>query len=124
MEKTSILITAVSAVALTTLLGFMMIPWLRRLKFGQVFNEIGPTWHQKKSGTPTMGGLMIICGVVLSLAIGFITYILKQPQIMNDQYRQERFRLYMSVIIALMFGLIGFVDDMMKIKNQIEKIIK
>ena len=117
MEKTSILITAVSAVALTTLLGFMMIPWLRRLKFGQVFNEIGPTWHQKKSGTPTMGGLMIICGVVLSLATGFITYILKQPQIMNDQYRQERFRLYMSVIIALMFGLIGFVDDMMKIKN-------
>ena len=117
METTSILVTAVSAAALTTLLGFMMIPWLRRLKFGQVFNEIGPTWHQKKGGTPTMGGIMIIFGVVLSVAIGFITYILKRPQIMNDQYYQERFRLYMSVIIALLFGSIGFIDDMMKIKK-------
>ena len=52
---TLILITLV-AFAVTALLGFVMIPFLHKLKFGQTILDIGPAWHKKKQGTPTMGG--------------------------------------------------------------------
>ena len=41
------------------LLGFVIIPWLRKLHFGQTILDIGPAWHKSKQGTPVMGGLMI-----------------------------------------------------------------
>ena len=49
-------------------LGFVLIPWLRKVKFGQTIKEIGPTWHQSKQGTPTMGGIIIILLYVIILA--------------------------------------------------------
>ena len=50
----------------TVITGPVFIPWLHKLKFGQQILEEGPSWHQKKSGTPTMGGLMFILGIVIS----------------------------------------------------------
>lgn len=46
----------------TSLLGFLIIPWLHKLKFGQTILDIGPSWHKHKQGTPTMGGIMFIIG--------------------------------------------------------------
>ena len=69
-DYTSIISAAVAFVV-TVLLGFVVIPYLRKLKFGQTILEEGPTWHKGKQGTPTMGGVMIIAGVLIALAVGF-----------------------------------------------------
>lgn len=89
------------AFAVTAVLGPVMIPWLKKLKFGQQILEIGPNWHKKKSGTPTMGGLMFIAGVAVSM----ITLLLCRFSV----------RLLMMLVISTGFGLIGFVDDYVKV---------
>ncbi|MCY0865297.1 MAG: phospho-N-acetylmuramoyl-pentapeptide-transferase, partial [Sulfobacillus sp.] len=50
-------------------LGPIFIPWLRRLKFGQQVREVGPEAHLKKQGTPTMGGVLFLVGLPLSVAL-------------------------------------------------------
>ena len=60
------------ALAITLVTGPVFIPWLRKLKFGQQILEEGPSWHQKKSGTPTMGGLMFILGVLISCIVAVL----------------------------------------------------
>ena len=62
-----------AGLAVTTGLGFAMVPWLRKLKFGQTILDIGPKWHKSKQGTPTMGGLMFIIGTVAAIAVTVIT---------------------------------------------------
>ena len=61
MSIVSVLISLVVAFAVTAGLGFVIIPWLRKLHFGQTILDIGPVWHKKKQGTPNMGGLMSAC---------------------------------------------------------------
>lgn len=89
-----------------TLFGKYYIPWLRRQKAGQkIKTEV--EWHKQKSGTPTMGGVMFILGVLLSLlTIGF-------PSMMRG-----RFVHLFVFLFALVFGAIGFLDDWEKIKNK------
>jgi phospho-N-acetylmuramoyl-pentapeptide-transferase len=54
-------------------LGFVLIPWLHKLRFGQTILDIGPSWHKKKQGTPTMGGFLFIIGTGVSLAVVLLT---------------------------------------------------
>ena len=63
------LLAAVISFGVTALLGKWMIPFLRKLHFGQTIREEGPQWHKKKQGTPTMGGIMFIIGIVVSVLI-------------------------------------------------------
>jgi len=90
-------------VSLLTVLitGPVLIPWLHKLKFGQQILEIGPNWHKKKAGTPTMGGIMFISGTVLAMAIALII--------------KFDIRLLMMLLVSCGFGLIGFVDDYVKV---------
>ncbi|MEJ8777784.1 phospho-N-acetylmuramoyl-pentapeptide-transferase [Pseudogracilibacillus sp. ICA-222130] len=86
---------------ITVLLSPIFIPFLRRLKFGQSIREEGPQSHMKKSGTPTMGGLMIIASVVITfLLVSFL---------FTEQTVNYQFWLLLFVIIG--YGLIGFLDD-------------
>ena len=62
------IITAVIAFGVTAGLGFVIIPWLRKLKFGQTILDIGPSWHKSKQGTPNMGGLMFVIGIMTGFA--------------------------------------------------------
>ena len=62
MEQTALLAASLGAMLLTAASGLVIIPALRRLHFGQTIKEIGPTWHQGKNGTPTMGGLTFYFG--------------------------------------------------------------
>ena len=64
MRNLTAVIAAAVAFAVTSLSGFIVIPYLRKLKFGQTILEIGPKWHEGKKGTPTMGGIMIIAAIV------------------------------------------------------------
>lgn len=80
-------------------LGPVIIPILRRLKVGQSIREEGPKSHYKKSGTPTMGGVII----VLAMIIAIFT---------SGYYTQE---IWASLFFTVGFGLIGFVDDYIKV---------
>jgi len=91
-----------AAFAVCALSGIFLIPWLHRLKFGQEIREEGPSWHQKKSGTPTMGGIMIILGVTTGVVISSVTY----------KFNPE---LLLIFGISLGFGIIGFADDYIKV---------
>ena len=64
-----IVLPAVVSFIVTAIAGKLLIPALVRLKAGQSIKEIGPTWHMTKQGTPTMGGLMFIIGIGLTIVV-------------------------------------------------------
>lgn len=98
-----IIYATIAAFLIVLLLGPIVIPALKKFKFGQSIREDGPQNHLKKAGTPTMGGIMFIISIV-------ITTILVVP------------KLTMPLLIALLtmlgYGFIGFVDDTLKIKRK------
>ena len=61
------IISFIVAFGLSALIGRFLIPWLHALKAGQTIKEIGPNWHMSKQGTPTMGGIMFIIGIVIAV---------------------------------------------------------
>ena len=71
MEEISYLLAsaAIGGFVITAVSGKFMIPALHRLHFGQTVREEGPTWHNKKNGTPTMGGLCFIFGILVTLGL-------------------------------------------------------
>lgn len=104
MEKL-LLAFAVSFV-LTLVIGRFVLAELRKLKAGQEIRADGPTWHQSKAGTPTMGGVMFILGV------GITVFVLGW----GDMLRGVFTHLYIF-LFALVFGMIGFVDDYRKVRQ-------
>lgn len=85
--------------------GRVLIPWLVALKAGQTIKEIGPKWHMAKQGTPTMGGIMFIAGILAAVLLAGI-----------PDFRQGDFGGLFVFLFALVFGAIGFFDDFMKVK--------
>ncbi|MBU5467737.1 phospho-N-acetylmuramoyl-pentapeptide-transferase [Virgibacillus sp. MSJ-26] len=100
-----IIITLAIAFLITVLLSPLFIPFLRRLKFGQSIREEGPKSHQKKSGTPTMGGVMIVLSVI-------ITSLIMSAKINNGAISYET---WLLVFVLFGYGLIGFLDDFIKV---------
>ena len=81
----------------------LLIPLLTRLKFGQSIRDEGPKWHQKKSGTPTMGGIAIILACILGALISYI--FTNTLNIVN-----------IGILVgSLLYGVIGFCDDYIKV---------
>lgn len=107
------ILTVLVAFAVSALLGFPLIPYLRRLKFGQTILDIGPTWHKKKQGTPTMGGIMFVAGITLAVAVGYLTALTMDPTLASDS--TGRLRLFGGMVMALAFGAVGFLDDDIKV---------
>ena len=68
MQLAQMLIPMVSAFAITIMFMPLFIGYMRYKKEGQVIREEGPSWHEKKSGTPTMGGLIFIAAIIISAA--------------------------------------------------------
>ena len=91
---------------ITAIAGKLLIPALVRLKAGQSIKEIGPAWHMTKQGTPTMGGLMFIIGIGLTIVV------LGWRRMMAGEF----VHLYVY-LFALVFGLIGYLDDFQKVKR-------
>lgn len=88
--------------------GIFMIPLLHRLKFGQEIREEGPKWHKKKSGTPTMGGFIFIISQIVAVTAGiFIFGIHKDMAVLKG--------VIVVTLAALGFGVIGFIDDYIKV---------
>ena len=101
---TTVLLTMLCAFALSLLLGKILIPVLRKLKAGQAIREDGPTWHNSKAGTPTMGGLCVMGASLLSLLFGA-----------KAMAGGDRAVLYV-LLFSMCFGLVGFLDDFFKVK--------
>ncbi len=109
------IITAVVAFAVTAVSGFVLVPWLRRLKYGQTILDIGPKWHQKKQGTPTMGGIMFVLGITLAVAVGYLPMAQFTGLSQQADAAMINARIFYGMIMALLFGLIGFLDDYIKV---------
>lgn len=111
-------LAVVIAFGVTALLGFVVIPWLHKLKFGQTILDIGPSWHKNKQGTPTMGGIMFAVGTLASVAVVLITDRIMGGDIVLGEniVRQAMYtKLFSGIVMALTLGLIGFVDDYIKV---------
>ncbi|MCI8359804.1 MAG: phospho-N-acetylmuramoyl-pentapeptide-transferase [Clostridiales bacterium] len=107
---------AVAGFAITLLLGFWGVPFLRRLKFGQTILDIGPAWHKSKQGTPTMGGILIIMGCFAAAALAFIAAVAAGSNVKNELYDSFKITSFAAGIgLALGMGLIGFIDDYIKV---------
>lgn len=103
------------AFAVASLLGFALVPLLRRLKYGQSIREIGPTWHKAKQGTPTMGGFLFIIGMAAALAV-VLTYDTVTGRFPTGEASAGfAGRLAAGLFAALAFGFIGFMDDYIKV---------
>ena len=106
-------IAAVVAFAGTAVLGKFMIPWLHKLKFGQTILDIGPSWHKNKQGTPTMGGITFIIAICLACVLTLVMNAATDNFLMISGETQTK--LWAGLIMALLFGLIGFADDYIKV---------
>ena len=105
---------AVLSFFITSISGIFLIPYLKRLKAGQTIKEIGPVWHKKKQGTPVMGGLMFIIGIVGSVAITLLLFS-GQAGISSQLASVDKARIMGGILMALLFGFIGFMDDYIKV---------
>lgn len=103
------LIWGVIALVLSVLLGIFVIPMLRRLKFGQEIREEGPAWHASKSGTPTMGGIIFILSIIVTLVAMFVWTASDGISMGNTV------DLVLVILLSLAFGAIGFIDDYIKV---------
>ncbi len=87
--------------------GVWLVPYLKKIKAGQMIKENGPTWHMSKSGTPTMGGFIFIAGTAAACLTTGLSCMLAGD--------------YSHIIVlffALAFGAIGFLDDFEKLKKK------
>lgn len=104
------LFTALVSFGISALSGRYLVPFLHKLKYGQTILDIGPSWHKKKQGTPTMGGLMFILGIVVSTVVSVIVY----STLHGGFGLTEKF-VITGLCMALCYGGIGFIDDYIKV---------
>ena len=115
MDKIWIILAVVLAFAITSISGMWLLPILRKLHFGQTILDIGPRWHKNKQGTPTMGGIMFIFGIVLSVVASFLLMQMGGGLPDRPDGAAIKARLFYGLMLAIAFGLIGFVDDYLKV---------
>lgn len=99
MGSNSCLLAGLVAAAVVLITGHFAIPALHRLKFGQSIRDEGPKSHRAKSGTPTMGGLMIAAGIT----VGTLVATGREPAVL------------LALFVTLGHLVIGFVDDYIKV---------
>ncbi|PWK11630.1 phospho-N-acetylmuramoyl-pentapeptide-transferase [Tumebacillus permanentifrigoris] len=99
MDITIMLWTTGVAFLIAVILGPLFIPFLRRLKFGQSIRQEGPQSHQKKSGTPTMGGMIFLVALTITTL----------------KFSDREFETYLLLFVTIGYGIVGFLDDYIKV---------
>lgn len=105
MDLTIIFVTIAIGFLITVLLSPIFIPLLRRLKFGQSIREEGPKSHLKKTGTPTMGGIMIVLSIIITSII----------MVYKVQGVPISYEFWLLIFVLFGYGLLGFLDDFIKV---------
>ena len=100
------IITCVLALVVSAIVGRLVIPMLRALHVGQSIREVGPTWHNYKQGTPTMGGVIFIFAGLVCIVAGL------------GSMAEGDYTYLMVYVFALVFGVIGFLDDFISVKKK------
>lgn len=100
------ILAALTALLVSLLCGPVMIRWLRGLQIGQMVREDGPQSHLSKKGTPTMGGGLILVGIVMSCLLWADL---------------TSFALWIALLVTLGFGAIGWMDDYRKVVHKNSK---
>jgi phospho-N-acetylmuramoyl-pentapeptide-transferase len=95
------------ALLVSILLTPVLLRWLRSQGIGQPIREDGPASHSAKAGTPTMGGIAIVGGVVVGYVFGHF----------GTEVRFSRTG-YLAVMVVVLFGAIGFLDDWIKVRHK------
>lgn len=117
-------IAAISSILIsflvTIVLGKVLIPFIKRLKYGQKILEIGPSWHKNKEGTPTMGGIMFIVGITVATLISIPLYYKISAYMGVGAYETPLMmtKIFAGLGMAIACGLIGMIDDMVKIRHK------
>ncbi len=93
--------------ATSVVISMLIIPMLRKLKVGQSERDDGPKSHLSKSGTPTMGGIILIISTLLLSAFLYFDYSADEPEIAT--------RLLPMIFVTIGFGVVGFIDDLKKV---------
>lgn len=106
-------IGAIGAFIISLCMGMILIPVLHKLKFGQEIREEGPKWHAKKSGTPTMGGLIFIAAIFAMSAICCVLGLFFGMDMPADSTYLKT--LVMLLCLSAVYGVIGFIDDYIKV---------
>ena len=104
-----LLIGGIGGLVISAILGIILIPVLRQLKFGQEIREEGPKWHAKKSGTPTMGGLIFIGSIIITIALCYAISVLTGVDMPCDS------TMFLLIGVSVLYGIIGFIDDYIKV---------
>jgi phospho-N-acetylmuramoyl-pentapeptide-transferase len=94
------ILSTLTALLIAVIIGPKMIRWLQRMQIGQTIRDDGPESHFAKSGTPTMGGLLILAAIVLSVLLWAD---------LTNRY------VWVTLFVLVSFGVIGFVDDYRKV---------
>ena len=97
--KFTAIISVLISFAISAVLCPILIPFLRKLKFGQTIREEGPKAHAKKSGTPTMGGVAIL----ISIAVTSLLFVKDHPKLIP------------ILFTTVGFGVVGLLDDFIKV---------
>lgn len=100
MDIKSLTITMLMAFVIVVIIGPIFLPMLHRLKFGQTVRDDGPQTHLAKNGTPTMGGIMFMIAITIT--------VLFRAELDSD--------VFVGLVCMLGFGLVGFLDDFIIIK--------
>ena len=95
MMDSGVLVPVLLSFVISAAAGPLVIPILRRLKVGQTVRDDGPQTHLKKNGTPTMGGIIFLLGVIVTS----IFYVKDYPKIIP------------ILFVTVGFGIVGFLDD-------------
>ena len=112
MSNLPVFLAAAVAAIVTALTGFKLIPFLRKIHFGQTILDIGPRWHKSKQGTPIMGGFMFIIGILVAVIVAYVAAALVVPEVVQN--KAYNLKLFAGIIMALGFSFIGFLDDYIK----------
>ena len=99
--------TLLLSFAITVILGIIIVPILKKLKVGQIERDDGPESHLKKQGTPTMGGIIIMLGIVIVTIAAYIYYRNVDLELAKN--------LLPILGLTIGFGVIGFIDDFKKL---------
>lgn len=99
--STSIIVAIIISFAVSVILCPIVIPILKKMKFGQYIRDEGPSSHQSKAGTPTMGGMIILASVIVT---AFVFMLVEKNTVIVP-----------VLFVTVGFGIIGFADDYIKV---------
>lgn len=100
------IIICIVAFVVAAVSGRFIVPALKALKMGQSIREIGPTWHNSKQGTPTMGGMIFMLAALVGILLAL------------GSFRSGDYTYLLVYVFALIFGAIGFADDYIAVKKK------